>query len=44
MIDQFEVAVATALWRHNEVTNTLISNDSDVIIYSNFHQCIDSFF
>ena len=44
MIDQFEVAVATALWRHNQATNMLISNDSDVIIYSNFYPCIDSFF
>ena len=37
MIDQFEVAVAIALWRHNEVTNMLIAKDSDVIIYSNFY-------
>ena len=44
MIDQFEVAVATALWRHNQVTNMLISNDSDVIIYSNLYHSIDSFF
>ena len=44
MIDQFEVAIATALWRHNEVINMFILKDSDVIIYSNFHQCIDSFF
>ena len=45
MIDQFGIAVAAALSRHNEVTNMLISNDYDVIIYSNFHRCshIDSF-
>ena len=52
MIDQFEVAIATALWRHNLVTNILISKDSDVIfinvlvilIGDDFHQYIDSFF
>ena len=27
MIDEFEVAVATTIWRHNEVTNTVISID-----------------
>ena len=40
MIDQFEVAVATALWRNNEVTNILNSNDFDAIIFPNFHQCL----
>ena len=40
MVDEFEVAVATTLSRHNVETNTFISNDFNAIFYYTCQQCL----